>query len=38
MTPRTCRRLILAGTAMFAWSACMLMAMHGGLLLSEVTR
>lgn len=38
MTPRTCRWLIATGLAMAGWSACLLVAMHGGLLLSEVGR
>jgi hypothetical protein len=38
MTPRTCRRLIVAGTAMIMWSALFLAGMHGGLYLSAVTR
>jgi hypothetical protein len=38
MTPRTCRRLIVAGTAMTTWSVLILAGMHGGLWLSAVTR
>lgn len=38
MTPRTCRWLIGIGSGLFAWSVCFLAAVHGGLLLAEVTR
>jgi hypothetical protein len=38
MTLRTARRLIAVGTGLIMWSVLFLAGMHGGLLLSEVTR